>query len=194
MTAENLASHGAYLSDIAELSATAYIFQRALHFLFPEPCKTIPKHTIVWDINGGSIMRESQWQAIPYAVGAKSIIEVNGELGPLHEFCGKIVQSVWARTFTTTSKGCGISVTPKMENGRPVASYWNPPPDISKEVVEALLSLGDIEAIYKFNITNEEHGTQLSPVGLIFRTTKKFSQKSKALILSMLPPEPQATS
>ena len=153
----------------------------------------VPKHTIVWEIEGGSILRDAEWQHIPYSPVAKSVIQVNGEFGPLHEFCGKMVQSVWGRTFASTSKGCGVSVTPQMAQGKAIQLFWNPPPDVSRDLVESLMKVGDIEVIYKFNFEQEPGGMKLSPAGVIFRTSKKFSQKSKALIMSITPPEPQAT-
>ena len=193
VTADNLECHGAKLSNIEELSAASYIFQQGLHFLFQEPSKVVPKHTIVWEIEGGSIFRDAEWQVIPYSPVAKSLIHVNGEFGLLHEFCGKVVQNVWGRTFASTSKGCGVSVTPKMEQGKALQLFWTPPPDISKDLVESLMKVGDIEPIYKFNFAQADDGMKLTPAGVIFRNSKKFSQKSKALIMSITPPEPQAT-
>ena len=194
MTADSLARHGAILSaNIEDISAAAYIFQQGLHFVFQEPSKQVPKHTIVLDIDGGNIDRDAEWQVIPYSPNAKTLIQVNGELGPLHEFCGKVVQSVWGRNFTSIAKGCGVSVTPQVLQGKAIQLFWTPPPEVSKDLVQSLMKVGDIEPIYKFMFEQEPGGMKLAPCGLLFRTSKKFSQRSKALLMSITPPEPQAT-
>ena len=52
-----------------------------------------------------------------------------------------------------------------------------------------MLALDGIEAIFKFSFSQEEAGMQLSPCGILFWTTKKISQKSQTMLLSVTPGE-----
>ena len=60
-------------------------------------------------------------------------------------------------------------------------------------MVADLMAVEDIEAIFKCSFSQEEAGMQLSPSGIVFRTAKKVSMKSKAMMLSMHP-KPQAST
>ena len=185
LTMENIAQHATRLQDVEEIAATTYWCQKTLHFFFDEPCKLVAKHSIVWDIDGGSILKEATLQKFPYAPNAKTIIYCAGEFGALHEFCGKAVQSVWGRTFTTTNKGCGFNIGAQMSQGKPISLFWTPPQDVPVDVVVALQAMEEIEAIFKFAFSQDEEGMMLSPCGLILRTANKITQKSKTKLLSV---------
>ena len=191
MTADNITNHGTYLAEVEDISASTFMCKKGLHFLFQEPSKSVPKHTVVWEVEGGSVLKDQKLKVFPYAPTAKTVIYANNDFGPLHDFCGKCVQSVWGRTISQSSKGCGIVVSPKMHQGKPQELFWKPPQDIPMGLAESLMAVGDIEAIFKFNFSQEEAGgMQMAPCGVVFRTTKKIGSKTKTRMISMNPATP----
>ena len=190
VTPELLQEKGLHLGDVDdEITAAIYLYGQALHFAFGSPLKTVPKHTVIMDIDEGSILKNQAWNLVPYNVHSKSIVFCNGEVGKLHEYCGKVVTSVWGRSFSVSNKGVGVVVGPRMAQGKPIDLHWTPPNHVSKKPVEKLLKLDDVEAIFKFGFHPEEGGIgmQLAPEGLIIRTAKKISANKKVQVLSILP-------
>ncbi len=187
ITPEIVQARAVRLGAIDDISAEAYYFQRGLHIVFSEPKKQVPRHTVIMEIEGGAILKDQKWKHLPYNPTAKSIVYANREFAQLHEFCGKMVHSVWGRAFSTTNKGVGISVTPQMQQGQVVELFWAPPPEVKEDVVAGLLALDDLEAVFKFGFSQEQSGMQLSPEGVIIRTTKKISEKNNRDMLSILP-------
>ena len=187
LTDNQVLQMGTFLTELEDISGNAYVYRKGLHVVFEQPGKVIPKHTILLDIDGGSILKAQEWNIVPYNPSVKTTVHVNGEFGAMHEFCGKMVQSVWGRQFAITGKGVGVTITPQKSQGKVVELYWTPPPETNKKLVETLLALEGMEFIYKFTFSPEEGGMQMTPAGLVIRTGKKISQKSKTTMMSVYP-------
>jgi hypothetical protein len=191
LTAEKVCAFWTSLVALQDISAHAYFYRTGLHVVFEEPSKMLPKHSIIADIDGGSILKDQAWTAVPYSPNAKTIIYANDEFGPMHEFCGKMVQSVWDCSFVVTGKGLGVAVAPQKSQGKVVDLFWTPPVEVDKKVVEGLLALEDMEVIFNFSCLQEDSGMQLAPDGLIIRT-KEDLEKVKDHVAVRVPCEDRA--